>query len=388
MQKKKVLFVAHHLTIGGVQKSLISALNFIDYEKNEVTLYLRKNRLVLLPYINKNVAVVVNDDRRSYYRHPYALYLQMLIPLKKALKKDADAVQQRLNQFIHDKQMQYEKKRFFSDNHFDLAIAYNEGFTAEFAMDCVSATKKVMFFQSSVDSRHEIHSRVMPQFDAVMVEHPDIRQALESWYNGISDRIRIIENYTDYRLIREMSREYSVSKNGRKFMLCTCARFSREKGIDLAVEAARLLSERRHSFVWYMVGDGPEMEKVEKMVRDYKLEDTVILPGMQKNPYPYMADCDIYVQPSREEALSIAMLEAQMLCAPMVSTKTAGGCAMVDSEKDGLLCDIDALSIATVAEMLLADNGLRRSMRNNLSMRKYSEEEKRYRESWNLLLEG
>ena len=181
MQKKKVLFVAHHLTIGGVQKSLISALNFIDYEKNEVTLYLRKNRLVLLPYINKNVAVVVNDDRRSYYRHPYALYLQMLIPLKKALKKDADAVQQRLNQFIHDKQMQYEKKRFFSDNHFDLAIAYNEGFTAEFVMDCVSATKKVMFFQSSVDSRHEIHSRVMPQFDAVRVEHANILHAHGSW---------------------------------------------------------------------------------------------------------------------------------------------------------------------------------------------------------------
>ena len=41
------------------------------------------------------------------------------------------------------------------------------------------------------------------------------------------------------------------------------------------------------------------------------LDDYIILTGMQKNPYPYLGASDIYVQPSYEEALSIAMLEAQ-----------------------------------------------------------------------------
>ena len=53
MKKKKLLLVIHHLTIGGIQKSLVSALNAIDYDKYDVTLYVRKNRTDLLEFINK-----------------------------------------------------------------------------------------------------------------------------------------------------------------------------------------------------------------------------------------------------------------------------------------------------------------------------------------------
>ena len=44
--KKKVLIAVHQLNLGGVQKALISALNAIDYSKNDVTLYIRKNRII------------------------------------------------------------------------------------------------------------------------------------------------------------------------------------------------------------------------------------------------------------------------------------------------------------------------------------------------------
>ena len=75
--KKKLLIVAHHLTIGGVQKSLISALPTLDYEKYDITLYLRKNRTTLLPYVDKRVNVIINDDKTKYYRKPYSVFLQI-----------------------------------------------------------------------------------------------------------------------------------------------------------------------------------------------------------------------------------------------------------------------------------------------------------------------
>ena len=58
MIKRKVLIVIHQLNIGGAQKALISALNAIDYTENDVTLYVRKNRLDLLPFVNKNVSKI------------------------------------------------------------------------------------------------------------------------------------------------------------------------------------------------------------------------------------------------------------------------------------------------------------------------------------------
>ena len=42
MNKKSLLIVIPHLTIGGVQKTLVSALKALDYDKYNVTLSLEK----------------------------------------------------------------------------------------------------------------------------------------------------------------------------------------------------------------------------------------------------------------------------------------------------------------------------------------------------------
>ena len=386
MPKKNILFVAHHLTIGGVQKSLVSALNHIDYNDNNVTLYLRKNRLVLLPFINKNVNVIINKDKRHYYRFPYSVYLQARIEINSILKKDTTAMQKKLSQYIHDKQFRYERLHYFANDNYDIAIAYNEGYTAEFVMDCVSANRKIMFFQSSVDSKHDVHERIIPQFDVIVVEHSDIKKCLTSWYNDISNQVRVLENYTDYLFIRQLSKEKIFYDFSCEFSLCTCSRFSQEKGLDLAVEAAKILKDKGIIFKWYLVGDGPEKLKIEKLVDKYHLRDNIVMPGMQTNPYPYMAVCDVYVQPSREEALSIAMLESQMLCAPMVSTKTAGGLAMIQEGINGVLAEITAESLAEKIEKLLADEDLRLGIKKHLCSIDYSGEEMRYRKDWQELL--
>ena len=387
MRKQTVLFVVNHLTIGGVQKSLISALNALDYEKNEVTLYLRRNRIVLLPYINKNVKVIVNKDKTHYYRKPYAILLQTEIKMCDLFRKESSLIKEKLNLYIHNQHQQYEKKHYFSDAKYDIAIAYNEGYTAEFVADCVVAKQKIMFFQSSTDSNHNLHTRIIPIFGKIVVEHSDIKNSIYSWYGDVSEKTTIIENYTDFSFLRAMSKEFDISVDSECVMLCTAARFSPEKGIDLAIEAARLLKNQGYSFVWYVLGDGPEMDKIKSLVNDYRLTDCVKLMGMQTNPYPYMAACDIYVQPSREEALSIAMLESQILCAPMVSTKTAGGLAMIQEGVNGLLADINTEALAERIELLMKDGELRNTFKNNLSAIDYSKEEERYKKDWEVLLE-
>ena len=79
MPKKKVLFAVHQLNIGGVQKSLIQALNAVDYNENEVTLYIRKNRVDFLSEVNPAVSeIIINNDKTVYYRKPFAILLQIL----------------------------------------------------------------------------------------------------------------------------------------------------------------------------------------------------------------------------------------------------------------------------------------------------------------------
>ena len=102
MKKKKLLIVAQHLTIGGAQKSLLAALKVLDYEKFDVTLYLRKNRTDLLSCVDERVNVIINDDKSHYYRKPYAVLLQGLSAFWKVIgeKEKAEKYNNKLKNAI------------------------------------------------------------------------------------------------------------------------------------------------------------------------------------------------------------------------------------------------------------------------------------------------
>lgn len=388
MAKRKVLIVVNHLTVGGVQKSLISALNSIDYEENEVTVYLRKNRTMLLPFVNENVNIVINDDKTHYYRSLKSLFYLFTIKIFQLFGKDTGKPEARLQSYVTDRRMNHEKKVHFNDIIYDLAISYVQGYPAYFVSKYVDAKRKIVFYQGSTDELHEVHENAFPLFDLIVVEHMDIARSLCSWYDGLGQKIRILDNYTDHNLIRRLASETNESIEHNCPVICTCARFEYVKGIDLAVEAARLLRDKGIEFAWYIVGDGTERVKIESLIEQYHLQKNVILTGMKTNPYPYMGAADIYVQPSREEALSIAMLESQILCVPMVSTNTAGGFAMVNEGVDGLLSEFDPESLAQKIERLINDSELRANMKAALSEFDYSPKETEYKENWAKLLRG
>jgi len=387
--KKKIVFVIPHLTIGGVQKSLIAALKVIDYEKFDVTLYLRKNRTDLLPFIDERVKVVINDDKYHYYRKLYAIILQILIEIFNLLGKreKSEKFKQKLSAVIVKYSMDYEQKRFFSSEKHDIAIAYVQGYTALFVANCVNADKKVVVFHTSVDELHDVHEKIINKFDSIVAIHNEQKELIKQWYPEIKDRITVVENYCEKQLIEEQSKEFSVEKPENKTVLCSCGRFSRVKGFDLAIEAAKILKENSISFIWYFVGDGPERENIEKSIKEYNLQEEIIITGMQKNPYPYINACDIYIQPSYEEAMPLTLIEAKRLNKPMVTTDTVGGRKLVNDRIDGLICDINAQSIAVAVEKLITDKNTLEQIKNSLNNIDYSEEFNKYKAQWKNLLE-
>ncbi len=389
MKKKKLLIVAHHLTIGGVQKSLIAALKVLDYEKFDVTLYLRKNRTDLLPFIDERVNVIINDNKHHYYRKPYAVILQILIAVFSLLgkKEKAEEYNQKLSDAIMQYGMDYEKKRFFSSEKYDISIAYVHGYPALFVAECVKADKKFVFYHTSTDELHSVHKRIISKFEKIVAIHNEQKELIKQWYPEIADRITIVENYCDKSLLEEKSKEFNVDKPESKTVLCSCGRFSAVKGFDLAVESAKILKESNISFNWYFVGDGPERENVEKLIEKYNLQEEIVITGMQKNPYPYINACDIYVQPSYQESLGLTILEAHRLCKPVIATKTMGGLKTIENGINGVLCEINAQAIAETIEKLLTDKELLENIKANLKNIDYSEELEVYKTQWQNLLE-
>ena len=385
MEKRKILIVAHHLTVGGAQKSMLTALRTIDYEQNDVTLYLRKKRLDMLPQVDPRVTVIANEDPTRYYRKPYALWALLRLKLCRKEEKRAE-LRARLSERIREDMLRYESARYFAGKRFDVAIAYIQGYSADIVADGVEAERKYLFYHSSTDEAHELHDRIFGAFDKIIGVNAGVREVLRGLYPKWQDKMTYLCNYVDAAEVTTKSR--ASVKRPEGLLLCSCGRVAKVKGFDMAIEAAVMLKQKGFSFTWWIVGDGPERPALEEKIAALNLQDTVIITGMEANPYPRMAACDIYVQPSYEESHSLTVEEAKILCRPVVSTETVGGKLLVEPEKTGLLCEISAADLAAKLERLMTDDALRARMTEALAQIDHTNDEAVYRESWAKLLEG
>lgn len=384
MEKKKILFVVHQLNCGGVQKSLITALNHIDYNKNDVTLYIRKNRVDLLERVNKNVNVIINTDKNNYYHTFIGFIYTALITFFSFSKKYKSHFEAKLRDYIVNRQMQYEAKTYFSGKSYDIAISYIQGYTSQFVAEKIKAEKKIVFFHGSEDEHHLIHIRIFADFDLILGVSSDVADLLKKFYPDYTEKISYLSNYVNYEEVISEANIFTLDLVG-KLTLCTCGRFTEVKGFDIATKTAKILKEINLDYIWYYVGDGPERVNIENLINTYGLKDNIIMTGMQENPYPYIKCCDIYVQPSLAEAQPLSIIEAQILNKPVVTTKTVGGMNIVKDGITGIQTEINPEALAE-GIMKLTDSTLRERMVAELSKIDYNKEKERYTRQWTKLL--
>lgn len=342
---KRVLFVVQHLTVGGSQTSLVSALNAIDYSKCSVTLYSRGKEKDLLSQINTHVKIIVNEDKTRYYLLPYSLLLLAILRIKKLLGRNTKSTEKRLNEYVRGKRIEIEQKKHFKKSEYDVAIAYMQGYTAEFVDKAVKAKKKIVFFHGSIDEKHEIHEKVFDDFDLIVGVSDIVSSFLKETYPNTAQKVVTLENYVDAESLRNKAKEYSVEKSQR-FTICTCGRLATDKCFDRAVIAAKTVQDRGYDFCWYFVGDGPQKQELIKMVEYNCLKNRIIFTGAKRNPFPYYLASDVFVLCSDDEALPMTLIESKILCLPVISTKTAGGYALVQDHENGLLVDFSPNAVA------------------------------------------
>ena len=388
MEKQKLLIAVHQMNMGGVQKSLLCALRALDYDRYDVTLYVRKNRGNLLEQADPRVnRIIVNDDKTRYYRNPRAVLLFVLYRIAELMHFNYLPIKRKLETYVADRQMQYENKHWFSDGTtYDVAVSYIQGPTAQFVEQYVPAKRKIVFFHGSTDEDHALHEAIFPQFDKIIAVNSGCRDVLKGLYPAVKDKIGYIDNYTDAAIVLEAAKAYEIDRKEKPIVLCTCGRFTPVKGFDLAVNAAKLLKKRGFDFIWYFVGDGEQRAAIETQINNVGLTDKIHITGILENPYPYYAGCDIYVQPSYEEAQPMAIIEAQILCRPVVTTATVGGKSLVEDGETGLIAPITAEGVAEKVAVLIANTTLRVHITNVLEQKDDTAEADAYRSAWAKLL--
>lgn len=103
-------------------------------------------------------------------------------------------------------------------------------------------------------------------------------------------------------------------------------RLAPQKRPRLAAEALRLLAERNVRYTCLVVGDGPDMPWMRRFVRRHRLEPRVRLLGAQPSARvrELMAAGDLFLLPSENEGISLALYEAMAMGLVPVAAEVGG----------------------------------------------------------------
>lgn len=381
--KKKLLFVNDVLSIGGVEISLLQVLNHLDYEKVEVDLYILHPKYDLLDQVNQHVKLIRVRELPCKLNISYLwFYLWMKLLQLLSLNKAELEVRNKLSRLYKEKK----RKKFFS-KRYDIAIAYKHSESAEFVTESIDAGEKVVFYHQGDILDYELHKRAFETATTIVAVSEGVADMLSNTYPNARHKIIVIENLIDSESIRTRSKEYKPIIKKDRLILVTCGRLNPEKGFDLAITAAKMLSKLEVDFHWYFVGDGTERLKLEEQIIQHGLDDQISITGMLKNPLPYIAACDIYVQPSYSEAFGLTIAEAQVLGKPIISTATIGAKHLIAQGVTGIITDCDGVSIGNAICELFKNHEKRQEILENLKMIDYSNKKKEFQYQWQKLIE-
>lgn len=145
-------------------------------------------------------------------------------------------------------------------------------------------------------------------------------------------------------------------------LLVAVAALTREKGVDVLLEAAALLRATHPEARWIVLGDGPERGALELRSAALGVDDIVDLAGFVAAPEAVLGAATIAVQPSLSEGLGSSVLDALALGVPVVAS-TAGGLPEALAHGGGVLVRPgSATELSAALGRLLDDEAERRRL--------------------------
>ena len=188
----------------------------------------------------------------------------------------------------------------------------------------------------------QILNRIITRLNyKVIAVSASVKEILES--EGVqSEKIELIYNGVDYNYFKQsiqstIDEEFNIGKN--VFKISTIARFNEEKGhfylLDIIKELGRKVDLDKFKFI--LVGDGELKQDVKRYAVDNNIDRHIIFTGLRSDIKNILDGVDLYISPSKNEALGLSILEAMACGVPVIATNVGGTPEIVGHNYWGLI---------------------------------------------------
>lgn len=142
----------------------------------------------------------------------------------------------------------------------------------------------------------------------------------------------------------KLSKEFEIKKGD--VVLLSVGELSSRKNQRVIIEAVSKLKQKNIKYL--IVGEGVLKEEYLSLIHKYQLEKQVVLTGYRNDINDICALADVFVFPSLQEGLPVALMEAMACGLPVICSDIRGNNDLIVSEASG--CRVKALDISRYAE--------------------------------------
>lgn len=161
----------------------------------------------------------------------------------------------------------------------------------------------------------------------------------------------------------ENVKEYDTSSK----MILSVGRLTHQKGFDMLVDIAKEVLHQHKDWTWIILGEGEDRPLLEQKIKDYQLENRLILKGNVSNIDQYYEKTGIFVLTSRYEGLPMTLLETKPYQLPVVSfdMKTGPKECVIKGENGYLIEEFNQEKMINKINILIENEDLRYEFSRN-----------------------
>lgn len=377
--KKKIIFMVINMNVGGTEKALLNMISEMPKDEYDVTILMLEKYGGFLNSIPSWVHIEYLNEYSSIKDVLNAPPQEMAWDLLKQAKpiKAANLIFLHIiTRIMKDRSLlfKYLLRGFpVLNQEYDLAVAYAGpmDFISYFVAKKIKAKRKIQWIHfdiTKIGFNRNFASKIYKTFDKIFVVSNEGKDKLIKSMPTLGGKTEVFHNIVSSEIV------HVQSKNGIGFIdkfdglrILTVGRLAPEKGQDIAIRVLSRLIDDGYKVKWYCLGEGREREYYQKLIKEYNLRDYFVLLGADPNPYPYLNQCDIYIQPSRYEGYCMTLLEARCFNKPIITTDVNGSKEQIKSGETGLIVGISEDDIYNAIKNLLTHYELCQFFSDNLA---------------------
>ena len=206
-----------------------------------------------------------------------------------------------------------------------------------------------------------LSTKTLKKSSKILVSNNETRETVNKFYNVPTEKISIMPNGIDTKLFHT-----NIDKKS-KIVLFSGAMYH-HRGLDILLNAVPTVIKKIPEVKFVLLGDGPELDNLKKIVEDLKINKNIEFKGWigRDKIIDYLADASIAIGPLRsttvtKNALPIKVLEYMAASLPILSQRnTLPTDVLVDNENGYFVTSSDDLALKII--QLLKNNEKRSKM--------------------------